>query len=422
MTKEIVLVNPKPHLSNLADRGTPSGLLAVAAETNHHFPDIKVAIIDEAFEQIDYRQMQGALVGITVMTSAAQRAKEIAQEAQKAGAYGVVFGGIHPTVCTQEMSNYGVVLSGEVEGGSWTQVLSDYKNGRPLSKTYYTPIVSLQNLPLASRDIYEYAQKSHMQQLSHARGCPMNCDYCTVHLVAGETIRHRPLNETIAELRRRNLLEGRKDLYSFFTCDSFGLGSPDLRLLERIRQELQGRDLDWFAQVGISTLDNDKFLELANSVGHATLAVGLESPFRESLAEVKKGIKGKDPLRVFEKVKEYPNIQTLVALMVGFDFEPREIFPQMLSFIKGIQPNGVYLSILTPLPGTKTARLLTDQGRIQETNWDYYDTRHLVFQARYSRGENQTGAWSKNSFLEGYAWLINQIPSALQKPISKPVR
>jgi radical SAM superfamily enzyme YgiQ (UPF0313 family) len=347
------------------------------------------------------------------MTAAVPRAIDIAREATRAGVFATVFGGIHPTVCTTEMAQYGTAIVREIEGGIWKQVLYDYIHNTKLSETYCSPLISdLRDIPLTSKEIYAYARRWELQQISNSRGCPLNCDYCTATIVSGNRTRYRPPEQVIAELKYRGLLEGEKGLTTFFTADNFGL-PKDIEVLRQLEEVLQGKEFHSFVQVGINALFNNELLQLANRIGNTTLGIGIESPFREGLATIKNGIVGRDPIVAFENVKKYPNIRTILLMMVGFDFEPNTVFEDMNKYIMKLQPDGVYLSILTPLPGSKTAIDLKD--RITDRNWGHYDTRHLVHQPYYKAGEENYRSWNPESFMQGYYWLQEQIKTYLNK-------
>ena len=101
--------------------------------------------------------------------------------------------------------------------------------------------------------------------------------------------------------------------------------------------------------------------------------------------------------------------------MLGFDFEPRDAFEQMLEFIKQIRPDGVYISILTPFPGTEIGSRFEAEGRIFERNWAYYDTRHLVFERRYRQDGTRFGTMTSEEFLSGFNWLVNEAQSEIKK-------
>ena len=288
MEKKLVLVYPT-FPSGLFTCVSP-GLLAVAAHTNGHNSNVTTRIWDERLDgEFEPAEIEGALVGISAMTAQVPRAKRIAERAKEGGAYGVVFGGIHPTVRPEEFRQYGAVVRGEIEGGSFVRALSDYEAGRPLEQEYFTPHGPLDNLPLAKSELYDYAAQVRNNMVSDARGCPMGCSYCSIHIISGRKIRHRPIDEVICELNARRLLEGNPDLEVTFTNDAFGFMPQDRALLEAVKKELNGKDFNWLTQIGLNPLRDERFLDLVNSVGHSKLIIGVESPFRDGLVLEKKG-------------------------------------------------------------------------------------------------------------------------------------
>lgn len=415
-TKEKKLVLVYPAFPSGLFASVSPGLLAVAAHATRHDPEIVTRIWDERLDgEFDPSITAGALVGITAMTAQAPRAKRIAERAKEAGAAGIVFGGIHPTVCPEEFRDYGAVVQGEIEGGSFDQVLSDYENGRPLAQEYYSPLAPLENLPLAPQALYDYAARVFDNMISDARGCPLGCSYCSIHIISGNKIRHRPINDVIAEMQARSFLDGNPNLQITFTNDAFGFKPQDRSMLERVRTELDGKAFQWLTQIGLRPLCDDGFLELVNSVGTAKLIIGVESPFRDGLSFEKNDIKNLNPVAVFDKIRKYPNIHTRLLLMLGFDFEPRDSFEQMLEFIKQIHPDGVYISILTPFPGTKIGLKLEAEGRLYHKMWGLYDTRHLVFERHYQRGDGTFGVMPPNEFAAGFQWLAQEAESEISR-------
>jgi radical SAM superfamily enzyme YgiQ (UPF0313 family) len=59
--------------------------------------------------------------------------------------------------------------------------------------------------------------------------------------------------------------------------------------------------------------------------------------------------------------------------------------------------------ILTPYPGTVLYDRIAAQGRLRHQNWDFYDTRHAVFQpARMSTAVLEQGYWQ--AYKDFYRW------------------
>ena len=105
----------------------PLGLMVLAGMTP---PGWEISLIDENLGTPDYRAMPVPdLVGITAFTSQAPRAYEISRFFRHMGVP-VIMGGIHATMCQQEvMERVDAVVTGEAEG-VWKQVLEDARYGR----------------------------------------------------------------------------------------------------------------------------------------------------------------------------------------------------------------------------------------------------------------------------------------------------
>jgi radical SAM superfamily enzyme YgiQ (UPF0313 family) len=104
----------------------PLSLMVLAGLTP---PEWEISILDENLGVPDYRAMpRPDLVGITAFTSQANRAYEVATHFRRLGVP-VVMGGIHATMCLDEvMERVDSVVTGEAEG-IWSQVLEDARNG-----------------------------------------------------------------------------------------------------------------------------------------------------------------------------------------------------------------------------------------------------------------------------------------------------
>src|SRR4030042_557487 len=104
----------------------PLSLMVLAGITPAEW---EVSIVDENLCAPDYPSMpRPDLVGITAFTSQANRAYEVADYFRRLGVP-VVMGGIHATMCLDEvMERVDSVVTGEAEG-VWPQVLEDARHG-----------------------------------------------------------------------------------------------------------------------------------------------------------------------------------------------------------------------------------------------------------------------------------------------------
>src|SRR5512136_2674892 len=127
----------------------PLSLLVLAGLTPQEWG---VSIVDENLGAPDYSTMpRPDLVGITAFTSQANRAYEVASHFRHLGVP-VIMGGIHATMCLDEvMERVDSVVTGEAEG-VWAQVLEDALHGR-LKRRYDGGLAEIKDVPLARHDL-----------------------------------------------------------------------------------------------------------------------------------------------------------------------------------------------------------------------------------------------------------------------------
>ncbi|MEE4111449.1 MAG: cobalamin-dependent protein, partial [Desulfobacteraceae bacterium] len=194
----LLLVNPSNERKGLgntkATAWPPLNLPYIAALTPKHYD---IALIDENIEP--FSEQPADLVGITAYTSSVSRGYEIAQ-LYKAKSIPVVMGGIHVSMLPDEALRFcDAVVIGEAES-VWADLLQDFEAGC-LKPKYQGNWQGLEDLPIPRRDILKnsYYRWGSMQT---SRGCPMNCDFCSVTAFNGNRFRRRPVGSVIAELRQ----------------------------------------------------------------------------------------------------------------------------------------------------------------------------------------------------------------------------
>ena len=155
---KLLLINPfnkakKGEMFDSRSISPPLGLGIIAGLTPDNWD---IEIIDENFDDFQFKKAD--LVGITVLTSAAYRAYEIAEIYRKKGIT-TVLGGIHVSMLAKEAEQYAdAIVIGEAEV-VWQQLLSDFQN-RKLKKRYVGELVDLNNSVHPRRDLFhsDYSQ------------------------------------------------------------------------------------------------------------------------------------------------------------------------------------------------------------------------------------------------------------------------
>ncbi len=336
-----------------------------------------VKIVDEAFSPDDINE-DVDLVGITVMTDLAIRAYHIADTYRQHGVR-VVMGGIHPTVLPSEaLQHADAVVIGEAEG-VWPKLLWD-ASSREMQKLYCAnETKNLNGMPIPRRDLYPRPLSKSYTPLAFgietARGCPYDCEFCSIGSVMGRQYRSWPVPEVITEIESIN------SSHLFFVDDALALNRLTAK---KLFTEMIPLKVKWVGQGPVSLAEDPELLRLMKRSGCVGLLIGFESVQKKTHDGMKK-IKN---LRISfsEAIRRFhgEGIAILGAFIFGFDHENKDIFDQTLEFILKCRLDCIELRILVPFPGTRIYSRLLKEGRLFVPNWwlHGYPPDTLLFQPK----------------------------------------
>lgn len=371
--RKLLLINPANQartgfLNDQTTRFMPLGLGIVAALTPAHW---EVELLDESYEEFTFKPAD--LVAFTGFTANAARAYEIAALYREAGIH-TVMGGIHASMCTEEVSNYlDSVVTGEAEG-AWPALLADFESGKT-KRLYEGGITDIHAVPHVRRDIYKYPYIYDLVQTS--RGCPNGCDFCSVTQLCGKTYRERDVAEILDELEEttRPML--------FFVDDNLvnnkkGAAERAIRLFKGMIE--RGIKKVWFSQAALNFADNDEVLYWARKSGCRMILMGIEAETTQALKDVRKNLnlsRGVDSYeKIFKKIHKH-GIGILGFMIFGMESDKKEDLYARRDFIKNSAIDSYQCTILTPLPGTVLFDRMKAQNRIAlnnyPTDWQQYD-------------------------------------------------
>ena len=378
MRRKLLLINPvNPSRVGLtvnpSSRFPPLGLGIVAALTPD---DWSVKIIDENFERFKYEEAD--LVGLTSFTASVVRAYEIARIYRDQGIK-TVLGGIHASMLPDEALNYvDAVVIGEAET-VWSKVIKDFTSGK-LRRTYRAGFSDLRSMPKPRHDLFHPGYL--FGSLQTARGCPMDCEFCSVTSLNGHRYRQRPVGEVLDEL------EAIPRKMVFFVDDNiigYGEAAADraLALFKGIVK--RGISKDWFCQASMNFADNEEVLFYAAESGCRMVFLGVEAESTQALNETNKKLNLKIGIDQYEDVFRRINkhgIAVLGAFIYGMDSDTPSALKQRTNYILRSGVDVMQTTYLTPLPGTRLFNTLRDQGRLLHTDypkdWIYYDMTQVI--------------------------------------------
>ncbi len=354
----------------------------------------KIEIINDSIEEIDYAEKVD-LVGITSITSTVPRAYEIADKFREKGVP-VIMGGMHASVLPLEAIKHAdSIVMGEAEG-QIKPLVKDFKNGK-LKKFYSSKKrPDLKKIPLPRTDLYEKKNKYYkeMHLIQTTRGCPFNCDFCTVTHFFGQTYRTRSIEDIVREIKtvsRRTII--------FFVDDNIA-GNP--KYAKELFKALIPLNIKWFGQASLVIAKNRELLRLAARSGCISLFIGIESVSPSSLKEVGKSMNKVEDYKESIKIIHDHGIAIIGAFIFGFDSDGKSVFEETVSFIDRNQIELASLAILTPLPGTRLNEKMEKEGRIISRDWSKYTVGEVVFQPKLLTVEE---------LQEGYYWSRKQLSS-----------
>ncbi|MDY7011906.1 MAG: radical SAM protein, partial [Planctomycetota bacterium] len=374
----VSIVNVKQSRWNRYRVWKPLSLMVLAGLTP---PEWEISIMDENLGPSDYPAMpRPDLVGITAFTSQANRAYEVAAHFRSLGVP-VVMGGIHATMCLDEvMERVDSVVTGEAEG-VWPQVLEDARHGG-LKRRYNGGLAEISDVPIARHDLLAAGYACGAIQTT--RGCPLNCSFCSVTAFNGARYRQRSIADVVREFQlipERHVLVVDDNLIGT-RHDHIGRAKDLFRAMAQANLRKQ-----WVAQASINFADDEELLALAAKAGCIGVFIGFETPTPEGLLELGKKfnlLKGRDFRASVRRIQRH-GILVAGSFIIGLDIDEPGIGKRIAEAAGRYGVDHLNTLFLTPLPGTRLWDQMKSEDRIAldtfPEDWKYYTLTFPV--ARY---------------------------------------
>lgn len=349
-------------------------------------PGIPVSIVDDEHESIPYDQ-PADLVGISLLTPNARRGYQIAREYRKRGVP-VVLGGMHVTACPDEASQEAdAVVVGEAED-SWPRLLKDFEAGR-LEKIYRSANdSSLVGLPFPRRDLLRKDEYITVNTVQATRGCPFNCEFCSITALLGHRTRCRPVEEVVEEVRS---LDGK-----LFVLNDDNVAQEN-DYFKSLFEHLIPLKKTWVGNASWNISRDKEMMDLMARSGCTGVFVGFESiNSQEGLGKVIRTDSRTTLYKEAVRKLHARRISVIGGFIFGFDNDDVSVFPRTLDFANDSRIDAAQINILVPYPGTPLHARLEREGRIIERDWNRYLTNNVCFEPRNI---------SREDLFENYLWV-----------------
>lgn len=384
--KRLLLIQPMPASKDIITKAAtggkfyPLGLLTLDALTPKEEWDVE--IIDEGKNRFDIKGVNTktlTLVGINSWTNQAPRAYEIADAFRQKGVP-VILGGPHPSTMPKEALGYAdSVCIGEAES-VWAGILADVQNAG-LQQVYKGDMIPLEQVPILSHPLRD---KYICGSIQTARGCPYDCNFCSVTATNGAVIRYRPIGDVVEEFR--NI----KQKFILVADDNFiGSGQAgrkralDLcKALTDLRR--QGIHKIWGTQATQNLGRDDEVLEWMYKAGCRMVLFGLESINRRVIDDIHKSINTVGDYKMHIQNTQRHGIAVIGSFIFGSDSDSPGVFDDTVRFIKDSRVAAQNLNIICPLPGTRLFDEVSQTGRLRYTDfpedWQRYNLKEVVLE------------------------------------------
>lgn len=368
----------------------PLGLATLAGYLQE---DDQVTLQDEHVEKLNLND-DPDLVVIQVYITSAYRAYELADHYRARGAY-VALGGLHVTSLPDEAARHADSIFLGPGEDIWPAFLADYREGHA-AKVYKSQVRTLLGVPQIRRDLIKRHLYLVPNSIVVSRGCPHVCDFCykEAFYQGGKSFYTLQVDDALAEINR---LPG-KHLYFL---DDHLFGNP--RFAGALFEGMKGMGRLWQAAGTVQSVLRPALLEKAVESGLRSLFVGFETLNASNLREQHKYQNlNRDYRAAIQRLHDL-GVMVNGSFVFGMDDDDETVFDQTVEWAiqQGIETATFH--ILTPYPTTALYERMAQQGRLLHSNWDLYDTRHVVYRpARLTSEALEAGYW--RAYRNFYRW------------------
>lgn len=342
----------------------PLGLLTVAAMLPAEW---ELKLVDLNVSHLNDRQILWAdYVFLSGMNVHFQSMKEIIARCNRLGTR-VIAGG--PLVTSEPDLFTGVdhFILNEAEI-TLPLFLADLAAGKPQPVYQTREFPDISATPIPRWELLEMKKYASMS-VQYSRGCPFDCEFCSITMLNGHKPRTKNAPQFLAELE--SLLEQGWRGSVFIVDDNF-IGNK-----RKLKQEMLPALVAWSqahaypfnftTEASINLADDEELVQLMVQAGFDHTFIGIETVNEESLAECGKSQNQRRDLVASVKKLQRHGLVVSGGFIVGFDNDPPSIFEQQINFIQQSGIVTAMVGLLNAPTGTKLFQRLKSENRLLKT-------------------------------------------------------
>jgi radical SAM superfamily enzyme YgiQ (UPF0313 family) len=339
----------------------PLGLITVAAMLPYNW---EKKLIDMNVTRLEDRHILWAdCVFLSGMNIQIASFKEVIRRCNKLNVK-IVAGG--PLATTQYKDFLGVdhFVLNEAEA-TLPPFLEDLQNGtaRHVYSSDDYPDIAASPVPMWELlEIKKYASLS----LQYSRGCPYDCEFCSITMLNGRKPRTKSTSQFINELQTIYNLGWRG---SVSVVDDNFIGNK-----KKLKNEILPAMITWskereypfifITEVSMNLADDEILMDMMVEAGFNSIFIGIETPEPDSLEECGKFQNLKRDLVSSVKILQSRGFIVSGGFIVGFDNDTDRVFDSQIDFIQRSGIVSAMVGLLNAPTGTKLFKRLQSENRL----------------------------------------------------------
>jgi anaerobic magnesium-protoporphyrin IX monomethyl ester cyclase len=376
MKKKVVFIEPAGSQSNVFEnymRFPLMGTLYLGTILHNAGHEVRIYNENILSRKIDPFDIKADIYCISALTVSANRGRLLAQEIKRIYPEStIIIGGIHASLSPDTFSG----VADHIVYGEGESVILDLVEGRITDMMVSgSPVPDLNELPLVNYSLLEGHETMNTIPLMTSRGCPFDCNFCTVTKIFGKKFRMFTPERVMQEIR--HALQFFKTRSFFFYDDNFTANRKRAREISRliIDSELS---ITWTTQVRSDVANDTELLRLMEAAGCRFFFIGFESINNETLEAMHKSQTRSDIEKAIATIRQH-GISIHGMFIFGDDHDSPESIQATVDFAIEHHVDTVQFMILTPFPGTQYFEKIASENRLIHQRWEYYSAMYAVF-------------------------------------------
>jgi radical SAM superfamily enzyme YgiQ (UPF0313 family) len=277
------------------------------------------------------------------------------------------------------------------------------------------PMDRVESIGFPSRDLLDngrYLRHGGMGNIQTKRGCPFNCIYCTYPLLEGPSLRMRPVEDVLREIRL--LREHHGVDFVYFVDDIFNFPRDHAFGLCR-SMAAGGVGIKWVAFVNPGYVD-EGLIEAMKEAGCMGVEFGTDSGSPAMLRRLGKSFTAEDIVRASEICKKV-DIPFAHYLLLGGPGEDEKTMEESASLMDQVEPTAVIVMVgIRIYSGTELERISLSEGIIgPDTNLMYP---HFYISPRLG---DEILSWVSRRALEK-RWIVPGLEINISRDLMEGIR